>query len=145
MLSASDLGGFSEAAIDALRNKLVIHIADGWARSKTCGRIALAALRRNPKLLHAALFALQFGRPMDEFLGFTRGVHDRLQVAVLLDPEAGDGFACLGNAVNDPLRPAGLDADHDARRNVWIGASADEGTEMQIEISAKLQAAVGVR
>ncbi len=82
---------------------------------------------------------------MNEFLGLARGVHDGLQIAVLLDGKAGHRLAGRRDAVDDLARPAGLDADDDAGGDIGIGAGADHGAEMQIKILAELQPAIGVR
>jgi hypothetical protein len=42
------------------------------------------------------------------------------------------------------LRPARLDADHHAGGDVRVGARADDGAEMQLQVLAELQPAVGV-
>ena len=94
--------------------------------------------------LSGACFALQLGRPLHVFLGHLGGVHDGFVIAVLLDAEAGDRLAGRGDAVDDFLRPAVLDADDDDRGDVGIGAGADQGAEMQFEVFAELQAAIGV-
>ncbi len=69
-------------------------------------------------------------------------VHD---VAVALDRESGDRLAGFGDAVDDAAGPARLDADDDAGGDVGIAAGADERAEMEFEIFAELQAAIGVR
>ena len=66
-------------------------------------------------------------------------------VAVPLDAEEGDRLAGGGDAVGHLLRPAVLDADHDDGRDVRVGAGADQGAEVQIEVGAELQPAVGMR
>jgi hypothetical protein len=43
------------------------------------------------------------------------------------------------------LRPAVLDADHHHGRHVGVAAGADQGAEVQIQVGAELQPAVGVR
>jgi hypothetical protein len=82
---------------------------------------------------------------VDEVLGLARGVHDGLQVAVLLDRETGDRLARLGDAVDDLAGPARLDADHHHRGDIGVRARSDHGAEMQVEVLAELQPAVGVR
>ena len=66
-------------------------------------------------------------------------------VAVQLDAEAGHRLAGLGDAVDDALGPAVLDADHHHGGDVGVGAGADQRAEMQLEVGAELQAAVGMR
>ena len=66
-------------------------------------------------------------------------------IAVQLDAEAGDGLAGRRDAVDDALGPTFLDADDDHRRDIGIGAGANQRPEMQVEIGAKLQPSVGVR
>jgi hypothetical protein len=145
VLAAGDLGGFAENAVYALRDQLVIHIADSRARAQPGGGVALAAFGGYPQIGNRTLLALQFGCPVNKFLGLARGIHDGLQIAVLLDGKAGHRLAGCRNAVDDLLRPAGLDADDDAGRDIGIGAGADHGAEMQIEILAELQPAIGMR
>ena len=65
-------------------------------------------------------------------------------VAMLLDTETGDRLTGGGDAVDDLLGPATLDADDDDGCDVGIGAGTDEGTEMQLEVFTELQPAVGV-
>ncbi len=145
MLAAGDLGGLAEDAVNALGQQLVIHIADGRAGRETRRGVALAAFGRDPQLGDRAFLALEFGSVMHEFLRLARGVHDRLQVAILLDGEARNRLAGLGYAIDDALGPARLDPDDDAGRHVRIGAGADHGAEMQVEIGAELQPAIGMR
>ena len=83
--------------------------------------------------------------PLHEFLGVARRLGDRRDVAVALDAEAGHRLAGLGDAVDDALGPAVLDADHDDGRDIGIGAGADQGAEVQLEILAELQPAIGMR
>lgn len=82
---------------------------------------------------------------MHEFLGAARGPHDGVVVAVQFDAEAHDRLAGGGDAVDHALGPAFLDADHHHRRHVRVAAGADEGAEVQFQVFAELQAAVGVR
>ena len=60
-------------------------------------------------------------------------------------PKKDDRLAGGGDAVGDLLRPAVLDADHDHRGDVRVRAGADQGAEMQLEVGAELQPAVGMR
>jgi hypothetical protein len=64
---------------------------------------------------------------------------------VALDAEADHGLAGLGDAFHDPVGPALLDADDDDGGNVRIASGSDQSPEMQIEIGAELEPAVGVR
>ena len=66
-------------------------------------------------------------------------------VAVALDAEADDGLAGRGDAVDDLLGPAVLDADDDDRGDVRVAAGADQRAEVQVEVGAELQPAVRVR
>jgi hypothetical protein len=52
---------------------------------------------------------------------------------------------CRGDAVHDLVRPAVLDADHHHRGDVRVAAGADQRAEVQFEVGAELQPAVGVR
>jgi hypothetical protein len=82
---------------------------------------------------------------VDEFLGGPGGGADRLEIALLLDRELRDRLAGLADAVGDALGPARLDADHHDSGHVGVGAGADHGAEMQLQVLAELQAAIGVR
>jgi hypothetical protein len=66
-------------------------------------------------------------------------------VAVQLDAEADHRLAGALDAVDDLLRPAVLDADHDHGRHVGVAAGADQRAEVQVQVGAELQPAVGVR
>ena len=107
--------------------------------------IGLAALAGDPQVLQRALFALNAGGEVHELLGLARGAHDGVVLAVQLDAEARHRLAGLGDAVDDALRPQFLDADDDDRGDVGIRAGADEGAEVQVEVGAELQPAVGMR
>jgi hypothetical protein len=67
------------------------------------------------------------------------------EIALLLDRELGDRLAGLADAVGDLLGPARLDADHHDGRDIGVGAGADDGAEMQLQVLAELQPAIGVR
>ena len=67
------------------------------------------------------------------------------KVAVALDAEADHRLAGGGDAFNHLLGPAVFNADDDHRRDVGVAAGADQGAEVQVEIGAELQPAVGVR
>src|SRR5262249_47371036 len=56
VLGAGDLRGFAEYAVDALRDQLVVHVADGRAGGEAGGGVALAALGRDPQLGEIAFF-----------------------------------------------------------------------------------------
>ena len=145
MLGAGDLGGLAEHAVDAVRDQLVVHVADGRAGGEAGGGVALAALGRDPEIGDVAFLALQFGGPLHVFLGDVGRLRDGGDVAVAFDAEADDRLAGLGDAVDHALGPAVLDADDDDGGDVRIGAGADQRAEMQIEVLAELQAAIGVR
>src|SRR5690606_24550651 len=61
VLGAGDLGGLAEDAGDALRDQLVVHVADGRAGAETGRRVALAALGRDPQVGDGALLTLLLG------------------------------------------------------------------------------------
>ena len=145
MLGAGDLGGLAEHAIDAVRDELVVHVADGRAGGEAGGGVALAALGRDPEVGDAAFLALQLRRHLHVLLGDVGRLGDGGDVAVAFDAEAGHRLAGLGDAVDHALGPAVLDADDDHRGDVRIRAGADQGAEVQIEVLAELQPAVGVR
>ena len=145
MLGAREFGGLAEAAVETVRDQLVVHVADGGAGGEAGGGVALAALGRDPQLADVALDAHLAGGLVDEFLGLARCGGHGGDVAVALDPEAGDRLPGLRDAVDDALRPARLDADDDAGGDVRVGAGADHRAEVQVEVGAELQAPVGVR
>ena len=70
---------------------------------------------------------------------------NRVVVAVQLDTEPGDRLAGGPDAVDHPACPLLLDADHHDRGDVRVGARADQRAEVQVEIGAELQPAVGMR
>jgi hypothetical protein len=82
---------------------------------------------------------------MHIFLGHLRSFHDGLQIAILLDRQTGHRLAGGSDPVDDLLGPARLDADHHHGRDVRVRAGADDGAEMQLEILAELQPAIGMR
>ena len=96
--------------------------------------------------LTGAFLALQLGRPVDEFLGLARGGGDGLDVAVLLDREAGDRLAGLRRCRRRCrwVQPGSMPITTHGG-DVRVGAGADHGAEMQLEILAELQPAIGVR
>ena len=145
MLGPGDLGGLAEHPVDAVRNELVVHVADGRAGGEAGGGVALAALGRDPELGDAALLAPLFRGPLHVLLGDVGGLGDGGDVAVAFDAEAGDRLSGFGDAVDHTLGPLVLDADHDDRGDVRVRAGADQRAEVQFEILAELQAAIGVR
>src|SRR6185437_958893 len=145
VLAAGDLGGLAEHAVDALRDQLVVHVADGRARREAGRGVALAAFGRDPQVGDVALLFLELRGPLHVVLGDARGLRDRHDVAGAFDAEAGHRLAGLGDAVGDDLGPAILDADHHAGRDVRVRAGADDGAEERLEVLAELQAPVGVR
>ena len=60
-------------------------------------------------------------------------------------PKPCDRLAGGGDAVDDALGPAVLDADHHDRRDVRVAAGADQRAEVQVEVGAELQPAVRMR
>ena len=60
-------------------------------------------------------------------------------------PKPTTGLPVLAMPSTTRLGPAVLDADHDHGGDVGIGAGADQRAEMQVEVGAELQAAVGMR
>ena len=132
-------------AVDARRDQLVVHVADGRAGGEAGRRVGLAALGRDPEFGDVALLALQLGGPLHELLGLARGLGDGGDVAVALDAEADDRLAGLGDAVDDPLRPAASMPMTTHGGDVRVGAGADQRAEVQLEVLAELQAPVGVR
>ena len=145
VLAAGDLGGLAEDQGGAERMQLVEGVADGRVGAAAGSGVGLAALGGDPQVGDRAVHALQRGRVLHEFLGCLRRAHDRVVVAVAFDAEADHRLAGLGDAVDDTLGPAVLDADHDHRGDVRIGAGADQRLEVQVEVGAELQPAVGMR
>ncbi len=82
---------------------------------------------------------------MHEFLGFPCGFADGFEVAGALNAETRHGLAGFGDFINDVVGPFGFDADHDHSSHVGIAAITDQGVEGQVQVFAKLQAAVRVR
>ena len=60
-------------------------------------------------------------------------------------PKPDTGLPVSRDAVDDLLGPALLDADHHHRGDVGIAAGADQRAEVQIEVGAELQPAIGMR
>ena len=145
MLGAGDLGGFPEEAGDAFRQKLVVHIAHGWAGAKTGCCVGLTAFCRHPQLVDRTFFALDLGRHVDELFRSPACSTDRLEVTFLFDRELGNILSGCPDAVSDALGPFWLDADDDNRVYVWVGAGSDDSAEMRLEVFAKLQTTIGVR
>src|SRR5690606_17616204 len=66
-------------------------------------------------------------------------------VAVQFYAESGHGLAGGGNGVHHALGPAFFDADDHDCRDVRVAAGTDQRAEMQFQVFAELQAAVGMR
>ena len=60
-------------------------------------------------------------------------------------PKPVTGLPVFAMPSTTTLGPAVLDADHDDGGDVRIGAGADQRAEMQVEVFAELQPAIGVR
>src|SRR5262249_35676796 len=95
VLAAGDFRGLAEHAVDALRDQLVVHVADRRAGGEAGRGVALAAFGRDPQLGEVALLALELGRRLQIVLGDPRGLGDRHDVARAFDAEAGDRLAGL--------------------------------------------------
>jgi hypothetical protein len=124
---------------------LVDDVANGGAARKASGRVAFTALHADVELGKITLFTLQFTGPLHIFLGLAAGVGYGLDVAFAFDRETLHRLAGFADAVHDPLRPSILDADDNDSRHVGVRARSDDGAEMQFQILAELQPAVGVR
>ena len=72
-------------------------------------------------------------------------IGDGVDIAILFDGEAFHWLARFGDAFNDAAGPAWFDANHDNAGDIRVAARADQRAEMQIQIGAELQAAIGVR
>jgi hypothetical protein len=145
LLAAGQLGRLAEAQVVAQRVQLVEGVAHRRVGAAAAGGVALAALGADPQLVDRAHLALLLARPLHVLACHLAGLHDRRVVAMALDAEAGDRLAGGGDAVDDLLRPAVLDADHHHRRDVRVAAGADQGAEVQFQVGPELQPAVGVR
>ena len=108
VLGPCDLRRFAKDPVNALRDQLVVHVADGRTGAKARRRVALAALGRDPQVGDRALLSLQLGRPLHQLLRLIGGAHDGVDVAMQLDAEPNDWFAGLGDALDDPIGPAFL-------------------------------------
>ena len=144
MFAAGDFRGFAEEGSGPGFPQLVKSVAHRGVGGNARRGVGFAALSGNPQLVHAALGALQLGGVVHKFLGLERSGADGLQVAVLLNAEAGHRLAGFGNAVHHALGPLGFDADNHHSGHVGVAAHADQRTEMQVQVFAELQAAVGV-
>ncbi len=145
LLAAGELGRLAEAEVVAERVELVEGVADGRVGAAARRRVALAALGRDPQLGDRARLALLLARPLHVLARRLRRPHDRVVVAVALDAEADHRLAGRGDAVDDLLGPAVLDADDDHGGDVRVAAGADQGAEVELEVGAELQPAVGMR
>src|SRR6202163_2072734 len=145
VLAAGELGRLAENERATHRVELVESIAHGRIGAATRRRIRFAALGRDPQLIQRAFVALRFTRQLQIFPGGLGRAHDSVVVSVQLDAEAGDRLARRGDAVDDFLGPAFLDADDDDRGDVRIASGADQRPEVQIEVGAELQSTVRVR
>ena len=145
LLAAGQLGGLAEAQGGAQRVQLVEGIADRRVGAAAAGGVALAALGADPQLVDRAHLALLLAGPLHVLARRLAGAQDGVVVAVALDAEADHRLAGGGDAVDDPLRPAVLDADDDDRGDVRVAAGADQRAEVQFQVGAELQPAVGVR
>src|SRR5579864_5678913 len=144
MFRSRKFGGFPEAAIEAGGNELVVHVAYGGTRCEPRGRIALTTLGGDPEFGERALNAQLRGCVVNELLRFAGSRRDRRDVAVALDRESGSRFAGCGDARDYALSPCRFDTDDNTSRHVWVGSGSDHRPEVQIQISAELQAAVSV-
>ena len=81
---------------------------------------------------------------LDEFLGRLGGSHDRLVISVAFNSKANDRLAGCRNSIDDTLCPTIFNTNYDNCGDVWIGASTNQGLEVQIKIGTKLQAAIGM-
>src|SRR5262249_30338328 len=124
---------------------LVEEIADSGTTRQTGGRIRLAALHADVQVAEVAIGALQLGCPLHEFLRAIGRISDRLNISAALDRETFDWLAGFGDAIDNVLGPAGLDADHDHSGNIRVAANTDHRSEEQLKVFAELQATVAVR
>ncbi len=144
VLRAGDLRGLAEHPVDPVRDQLVVHVADGGAGGEAGGGVGLAALGRDPEVGDRAFLALELGGPLHEALGLVARLGDDRDVAVALDAEADDRLAGPGDALDHAVGPLVLDADHHDGGDVRVRADPDQGAEVEIQILAELEPAVGV-
>src|SRR5690606_39597076 len=145
VFAAGQFGGLAEHQRIAQGIELVEGVAHGGVGAAARRGVRFAALGGHPQVGYGAFRALQRRGVVHELLGLARCAHDGVEVAVQFDAEAGHGLAGGCNAIDDALGPAFFDADDDDGRDVGVAARADQGAEMQFQIFAELQAAVGVR
>ena len=88
---------------------------------------------------------MQFARVLQKGARRFRRPHDRVVIAVQFDAEADDRLAGRGDAIDDFLGPAVLDADDNDRGHVRVAAGADQRAEMQVEVGAELQPPIRMR
>ena len=144
VLGASDLRGLAEAAIDAVGDELVVHVAHSRAGGEPGRSIRLAAFSRNPQVRDGRLFSLQLRRPLEEALRLVAGLGDRGDVAVSFDTKTNDGLARLGDALDDAVGPLVLDADYDDRCDVRVRPDSDQRPEVQLKVLTELEPAISM-
>ena len=145
MLAAGQFRGFAEEQGGALFIQLVVGVADGGVGGDAGGGVGFAALGGDPQFADVTLGALVFGGHLHEFLGLAGCGADGVVLAVLLDGEADNRLAGLGDAFDDAVGPLWFDADDDDGGNVRVAARADQRAEIQVQIVTELQAAIGMR
>ena len=142
MFAAGEFGGFTEHQRAALFIQLVERVTDGRAGGQAGGGVGFAAFAGNPQVGDGALHFLEGGSVLHELLRLAGSAGDGVDLAVLLDAEAGNGLACLGDAVHHVLGPLFFDADNDDGGNVRVAAGADQGAEVEVKVGTELQTAV---
>ena len=142
---AGDFRGFTETGGHPQGVDLVDEITDRRIGGEARGGIAFPTFDRHPKLGDIARLALQFRGGLNEFLGRPGGALDGAQIAVLFNREAFHRLAGFGDPLNHPVGPFRLNPDDHHGGHIGVAASADQSAEMEVQIGAKLQPAVGVR
>ncbi len=82
---------------------------------------------------------------MDILFGLGARRSDGFKISNLFDRKSCYRLARLGDAVGNHFGPSRLNTDHDDSGNIGIGACANDGAEMQLQICAKLKPPIGMR
>src|SRR5437867_34662 len=143
--TAGDLRGFAEAQVVAQRVQLVKGVADRRVGAAAGGGVGLAAFGGDPQFGDAADLALLFTGPLHILARGLGGAQDGVVVAVAFNAKAHDRLARRGDAVDHFFRPAVFDPDDDDGRHIGVAAGADQRAEVQLQVGAKLQPAIGMR
>ena len=81
---------------------------------------------------------------LHELIRSTTCISNRGGIAITLDPESFYWLTGFFDSFYNLSGPLGLNTNHDYSSNVRITSCTNEGTEMQLQVSAKLQTTIGV-